>query len=338
MSKPFRERNPVIVGAISLLVLAALLIAGFKAGSLPLIGSGDTYYASFKDASGLAKGNEVRIAGVRVGKVTSIGLKDGEVRVGFKVKTDHRFGTQTGADIKIKTLLGATFLALDPAGPGQLSKGSTIPSSRTNSAYNVVDAFSGLAKRAGTIKLPQLRKSLNTLADATATTPESFKSALSGVSRLSTNVAARDDQINSLLKHLKKVSAIAADRDDDIVSLMKDGDVLLRALVQRRQAVHRLLTSTSSLSTQLTALVKQSRADLKPALRNLSGVVDVLLKNQNNLDESLRMLAPFYKVFTNTIGNGPWFDIWIANLPPTGAPCLRLDRKPLLCPNLGGGN
>lgn len=320
MSVPFRERNPIIVGAVSLAVLAALLVAAFRADSLPLIGGGDTYYAAFSDSSGLQKGDEVRIAGVRVGKVDSIGIKNGQVLVGFKVKTNSPFGTQTGAQIKVKTLLGAMFLALTPAGPGQLPSGSTIPVSRTRSAYDVVDAFSGLAQRAGKIDLGQLRTSLNTLADATSTTPASFKAALSGVSRLSANVAKRDGEINTLLGNLKKVSAIAANRDQDIVSLMKDSDVLLRALVQRRDAIHRLLVSTASLSTQLSALVNQSRADLKPALQNLSGVVDVLLKNQNNLDASMRLLAPFYKVFTSTLGSGPWFDNWVANLPPPGAP------------------
>ena len=84
----------------------------------------------------------------------------------------------------------------------------------------------------------------------------------------------------------------------------------------RRAAVHRLLVSTSRLSNELTLLVKQSRADLKPALTNLEGVVNVLLKNQTNLDESLRLMAPFYRVFANTLGYGPWFDTWISNLPP----------------------
>ena len=45
----------------------------------------------------------------------------------------------------------------------------------------------------------------------------------------------------------------------------------------------------------------------------------MLLKNQNNLDESLRLMAPFYRVFANTLGNGPWFDTWIQNLPPVPA-------------------
>ena len=97
---------------------------------------------------------------------------------------------------------------------------------------------------------------------------------------------------------------------------MKDSDVLFRALVARREAVHNLLVSTSTLSKELTALVKQSRADLKPALTHLENVVAVLNKNEDNLDNSLRLMAPFYRVFANTLGNGPWFDTYIQNLPP----------------------
>ena len=58
------------------------------------------------------------------------------------------------------------------------------------------------------------------------------------------------------------------------------------------------------------------RADLKPALTHLDSVVGVLNKNEDNLDNSLRLMAPFYRVFANTLGNGPWFDTYIQNLPP----------------------
>jgi phospholipid/cholesterol/gamma-HCH transport system substrate-binding protein len=316
MSVPFRERNPVTIGAASLIAIALLIVVAFKADSLPFIGGGDTYYASFSDSSGLKANDEVRIAGVRVGKVTGVDLDGDHVRVAFKIKTDSDFGTETGAQIKVKTLLGAMFLSLEPKGSGQLRSGTTIPESRTRSAYDVVEAFSGLAERAQDINLDQLTTSLNTLADATANTPEELKSTLNGLSALSANVAARDQQVNLLLTNLKKVSGVLANRNEDIVSLMKDGDVLLRALVARRQAVHTLLVSTSNLSTELTALVQQSRGDLKPALSNLSGVVSVLRKNQTNLDDSLRLLAPFYRVFSSTLGQGPWFDTWISNLPP----------------------
>ena len=322
MSKPFRERNPVVIGAVSLSVIALMILAAFRAQDLPLIGGGDTYYASFTEAGGIKANDEVRIAGVRVGKVQAVELEGDHVRVTFRVKTDSAFGDETHAAIKVKTLLGAMYLALEPAGDGQLEDGSEIPIERTTSPFDVIEAFSGLAETSVDIDTDQLAASLTTLADLTRNTPEEFRSALSGVSALSRNIAERDEQINSLLGNLDRVSKVLDERDQDIIGLMKDSDVLFRALVARRQAVHNLLVSTTTLSKELTALVRQTRADLKPALLKLEEVLEVLNKNEDNIDNSLRLMAPFYRVFANTLGNGPWFDTYIQNMPPAGTPEL----------------
>jgi len=316
MMKPFRERNPMVIGKVSLTVIALMVLSAFKADSLPLIGGGDTYYAAFSEAGGLRANDEVRIAGVRIGKVKDIELEGDHVRVTFQITEPAEFGPETAAAIKVKTLLGAMFLSLQPAGAGRMAEGAEIPVTRTSSPYDVVEAFSGLAQRSEDIDTDQLAKSLTVLSELTQNTPEEFQAALKGVSALSTNLAARDTQINTLLKNLNKVAGVLDDRDQDIIGLMRDGDVLFRALVARRTAVHNLLVSTSTLSKELTMLVKQSRADLKPALGHLENVVNVLLKNQDNLDNSLRLMAPFYTVFANTLGTGPWFDTYIQNMPP----------------------
>ena len=316
MSKPFRERNPVTVGAASILVIALLMLAAFKAQYLPIIGGGDVYPAAFKEAGGLKKNDEVRIAGIRVGKVEKISLAGDHVDVQFRISEHADFGVDTGAAIKVKTLLGAMFLALEPAGDGQLEEGATIPVERTSSPYDVVKAFSGLSETAQAIDTDQLTKALETLAQLTANTPEEFRDALKGVSALSTTLASRNEQIGTLLQNLQKVSGVLNARDQDIVGLMKDSDVLFRAVVARRESVHNLLTSTTTLSKELTLLVQQSREDLKPALTHLEHVVDVLNQNQDNLDNSLRLMAPFYRVFANTLGTGPWFDTYIQNMPP----------------------
>ncbi len=317
MSVPFRERNPVIVGAVSLAVIAALVLMAFRAEDLPLIGGGDTYHAAFSEAGGLKANDEVRIAGVRVGKVQKVDLEGDHVRVEFQVDKGVEFGSTTSAAIKVKTLLGAMYLSLQPAGSGQMEEDAEIPVDRTSSPYDVVDAFSGLASTSERIDTASLTKSLDTLSGLMKNTPEEFQGALRGMSALSTNIAARDAQLNTLLGNMQKVSGVLADRNGDMVKLMRDGDKLFRALVARREAVHRLLAATSQLSQELTLLVKQTRADLKPALEHLDSVVDVLNKNQENLDNSLRLMAPFYRVFANTLGTGPWFDTYIQNLPPT---------------------
>ncbi len=322
MSVPFREKNPVVIGAVSLAVIVAFILAAFKAEDLPLIGGGDTYYAAFSEAGGLKANDEVRIAGVRVGKVQTVDLAGDHVRVTFKVQKGVDFGRDTAAAIKVKTLLGAMYLGLEPSGRGQLAKGTEIPVQRTTSPYDVVEAFSGLAERSESIDTDRLARSLNTLGQLTQDTPEEFRSALGGLSDLSRNIAARDQQLNTLLRNTKKVSTVLGDRSGDIVVLMREGDKLFRALAARRESVHDLLVATSQLSIQLTGLVRDTRADLKPALDHLGNVVDVLNKNQQNLDNSLRLMAPFYRVFANTLGNGPWFDTYIQNLPPV--PNLKL--------------
>lgn len=319
MMKPFRERNPVMIGAVSMIVIALLVLGAFRASELPLIGGGDVYHAAFAEAGGLKAGDEVRIAGVRVGKVEKVELAGDHVRVSFRVDKGAEFGDKTGAAIKVKTLLGAMFLALEPSGAGQLGEGSEIPVTRTTPPYSVVEAFTGLAETSEQIDVDQLATSLETLTALTKNTPDEFQAALKGVSALSQNIAARDTEVNTLLKNLKKVSTVLDDRDQDILALMRDSSVLFKSVVKRRQAIHRLLVSTTTISKELSILVKQSRADLKPALLHLENVLKVLNKNQDNLDKSIRLMAPFYRVFANTLGNGPWFDTAIYNLPPIPA-------------------
>jgi phospholipid/cholesterol/gamma-HCH transport system substrate-binding protein len=318
--KPFRERNPVVVGIISIAVLLLMLTAALRAQDLPLIGGGDTYYAQFDESGGLKVNDEVRLAGVRIGKVSSIELEEGTVKVGFQIKTDADMGDQTRAAIKVKTILGSMYLAIEPAGDGELDEGSTIPTDRTTSPFDVVDAFTGLAETSADIDTDQLAASLTTLADLTRNTPEEFRDALAGVSALSEVIASRDEQINTLLQSLKRVSTVLDARDEDIIKLMSDADILFRALLERREAIHNILVSTVTLSKELTALVRDSRADLKPALNHLESVLAVINKNEDNLDRSLQLMAPFYTVFANVFGNGPWWDTYIANMPPVPGP------------------
>ncbi|MDR7087813.1 phospholipid/cholesterol/gamma-HCH transport system substrate-binding protein [Aeromicrobium panaciterrae] len=308
---PFRERNPVTIGIIGIAAIALMMLAAFRADRLPIIGSGDTYHAQFAEIGALKTGNEVRVAGVSVGKVNKIELAGNKVLVTFKIDKGTKFGTETGADIRVRTLLGAEYLAITPEGPGQLPKGSTIPLERTIAPYDVVQAFSDLSKTTDALDVPQLGEALNTLGEIAAETPEEFRGAIKGVSDLSVNLAARDDQINTLLVSLKKVTGVLNSRNDELVTLFKDSDTLFNAISDRRDSIHRLLVSTQQISTELSALVKGTKADLKPALDQLLVVTDMLRKNEASLDEALRQFPAFLRLFSNSLGTGPWFDTYL---------------------------
>jgi phospholipid/cholesterol/gamma-HCH transport system substrate-binding protein len=334
---PFRERNPVTIGAVSLAVIAVMMLAAFRAEDLPLIGGGNTYYASFSEAGGLKVNDEVRIAGVRVGQVREITLDGNSVKVEFQVDEGAHFGPQSQANIRVQTMLGSMYVDIDPEGTGQLPEDGTIPKARTTAPYDVVEAFTGLANTSERIDTGQLSKSLNTMANFMKDTPEEVQASLRGLSRLSRTVASKDAELNTLLQNTEDVSRVLADRNEQLSKLFADGRVLFRAVYERRVAIHRLLVTTSTLSKQISALVEDTRADLKPALRQLESVLDVLRKNQENLDNSLRLMAPFYRVFANTLGNGPWFDTIVQNIPPAPDLAGTLRQGPPKLPGAPGG-
>jgi phospholipid/cholesterol/gamma-HCH transport system substrate-binding protein len=312
--KPFRERNPVVVGAVGLTFLALLTVAAFNADDLPLIGGGRTYSAAFSEAGGLKPGDEVRIAGVEVGKVEGVGLEGDHVRVTFKVKGDPRFGTGTGASIRVKTILGAKYLALQPKGPGQLKEGSEIPLGRTVSAYDVVQAFSDLTTTTEQIDTARLAKALDTISTTFQDSPAEVRASITGLSRISRTVASRDQALQELLDHANGVTKVLAQHTKDFSALLKDGDKLFEEISARREAIHQLLTSSALLGVELSGLVDDNRRQIGPALKNLNTFVTMLERNQASLDRSVRLLAPFVRLFTNTLGNGRWFDSYVQNL------------------------
>jgi phospholipid/cholesterol/gamma-HCH transport system substrate-binding protein len=315
---PFREQNKTVIGAVGITLILLLVAMAFSADKLPIIGGGKVYKAAFSEAAGLQPNDEVRVAGVKVGKVTGVDLDGDRVIVHFRVK-NAEFGKNSRADIRIKTVLGRKFLMLTPDGPGQLGSDDLIPLTRTSSPYDISEAFQGLASTVGEIDTAQLEKSFVTLADAFKDTPDEVRTSLTGLSRLSRTIASRDDQLKLLLERSRTVTAVLSQRDEDLTAFMADASLILQEIRKRREAIHQLLVTTVTLSEQLIALTRENRATLAPALERLHNVVEVLKANQANIDKAIPRLASFTRIFANNLGNGRWFDTIVQNLTgPTG--------------------
>jgi len=315
--KSFSSRNPTPIGAIGLVLILVILWAAFNASKLPLIGGGTTYSAYFTEAAGLRSGDPVRIAGVKVGSVDSVGLSDNKVKVSFKVKNAY-VGDESTVAIKLKTLLGAKYLEVDSSGTDKQAPDDTIPVSRTTSPFDVYPAFTELTKTVDAINTDQLAKAFEVLSADFAGTPSSVRTVVDGLSRLSETISSRDQALRTLLAKANDVTGVLAARDQDLQRLISDGGLLLDELNARRDAIHSLLVNTSALSQQLQGLVSDNQKTIGPLLDQLDTVLQLLTRNQTDLDRGLALLGPFYRLFNNVIGNGRWFDNYIQNLSAAG--------------------
>ena len=314
--KPLSRRSPIGVAFAGLAILVAIALLTFYSGDLPLIGGGTTYTAYFAEAGGLQSGDEVAVAGVAVGHVTGVSLDGAKVAVTFQEKGAW-LGNTTTAAIEIKTLLGDKYLALDPRGTAPLNPAQPIPLSRTTSPYDVQQAFSGLGQQLGQINTAQLARSLQVLSDAFASTPPYVRSALSGLAGLSSSVASEQAQVTSVLAGTRTVTGVLSSEDSRFQALLTDGNLLLAELQQREAAITSLLETTQALAVQLSGLVSDDQATLRPALQALDQVTSVLQKNQANLAQAIALAGPYYRLLGNALGNGRWLDVYLCGLIPS---------------------
>ncbi|MGW4522663.1 MlaD family protein [Amycolatopsis sp. NPDC004378] len=340
--KPLKERNQAAVGAVALVLIVLVTATTYFSDQLPFFGNGTTYSAYFGESAGLAPDNEVEVAGVKVGTVSSVKLQGKQVLVRFRVK-DVRVGDATTASIEIKTLLGEKYLALDPKGGGAQEPDATIPQARTRTPFQLQDAFEQLSTTVGDIDTKQLADSFTALSDSLKDSPQYLKDTLTGLSSLAKTVSSRDNDLHTLLANTSQVSKTLSDRTTQLQRVISDGNLLLGELQNRKKAINALLTGTQQLSQQLTGLVQDNRAQLKPTLDKLSKVTDILQRNQGNLDKSLQLMAPFARVGANATGNGRWFEGYLCGLlPPTiTAGGLSINPEgctpPIAAPNQGVG-
>ena len=331
----FAERNKVAVALTGIFVLVALFTLTFRADSLPIIGGGKTFEAKFAEAGGLKKGNEVRVAGIKVGEVTGLSLDGKVVTVKFRVK-DVELGDQTSASVKVKTMLGQKYLSLDPLGTKDLD--GPIPLARTTTPYDVNAAFSDLSSTITEIDTVKMEQSFEALSDTFKNTPKSVRTVVTGLTDLSRTISSRDEELAELLKSTSTVSGTLKNRNAEFASLINDGSALLGELERRRNAVGAMLDGTSRLGVQLQGLVRDNEEQLKPALAKLDRVSAILQRNQDNLDSALKKLGPYYRVIASAMGNGRWIDAYVCGLfDNQGAPVLDNDVARNCQPAKGGG-
>jgi phospholipid/cholesterol/gamma-HCH transport system substrate-binding protein len=112
-----RINTEVVVGFFLLLGLLALGYLAVKLGKMEVVGSsGYTVQATFSNVAGLRVGTSVEIAGVDIGWVEGIRLKNYQAVVAFRIKDGVQLPEDSIASIRTKGLIGEQFVRISPGG------------------------------------------------------------------------------------------------------------------------------------------------------------------------------------------------------------------------------
>jgi phospholipid/cholesterol/gamma-HCH transport system substrate-binding protein len=312
--KPFSERNPFVIGAVGIGVVAVLVFLSLNFTKLPFINGGKEFTAYFAEAGGLVAGDAVQVSGCRVGKVSSVDLQGHRVLVKFRVADDVKLGDRTEAAVKLKTLLGTKLLEITPRGDRELN--GPIPLEHTTPAYQLPDALGDLATTISGLNTDQLSHSLAVLSDEFANTPAALKVAVRGVSRLSQTLDERDAQLRTLLSNAKKATKVLAERSDEVVNLVVNSNALLAELRTQSSALDQISNNLSRLATQLKGFIAENRETLKPALDKVNAVLTIVDNRKDQVKKAIPLLNGYALSLGESVASGPFFKAYLVNLFP----------------------
>ncbi len=313
--------------------LATMLLV-VTIGNISFKGSKE-YKAVFTDATGVVKGDDVRIAGVKVGNVKNIEVyRRTRALVTFKVYSDQAVTNGTMALIRYRNLVGQRYISLSQGtgGPGDMKEGSTIPLSRTQPALDLTVLFNGFKPLFQALSPADINKLSYEIVTVFQGEGGTLDSLLSHTASITSTLAGRDQVIGSLISNLNETMVTIGNRDSELSDLLIKLRVFISGLSGDRKAILGSLDSISALAVQTSDLVTGIRPGLTTDVKQLRKVAGNLDSNKKEVDRALQVLPIKLTKVGRTAIYGSFFNFYLCNFKgvvklPDPLPSVPVDYK-----------
>ena len=245
-----------------------------------------SYSAIFTDAAALNGGDEVRLAGVRVGDVAGIELHEGKyAKVTFKVDKEVPVTTATRIVIRYRNLIGQRYIALvDEAGDGEVVEpGTVIPESRTQPALNLNALFNGFRPLLAGLDPEQINQLSYELITVLQGEGGTVNSLMARIGSLTGTLADRDELIGQVIDNLNAVLGPINERDQQLSAMIANLQSFVSGLSADRQAIGDSLVGINALADTTASLVRDARPSLQKDIQHL-GVLAAKLDTKASKD------------------------------------------------------
>lgn len=297
--------SQIRLGAVGLVVIGTLLATVVLVSNL---GIGTTRYrAYFAQAAGIAVGNQVTIAGIPVGVVKEVTLAGNRVAVAFTVQKGVALGVDTHAAVKLTTILGTRYLALSPAGSGEIPN-RTIELSRTEVPFDLQKTLAGATNTLGPIDAERIVDSVKTMNASLQGLPDALPQALANLSSLSTLIASRRDQLGTLLTNTDTMASLLQQQNADLGTLVIQGNQILGEITARRTSMQHLFDS-ATLLVDRTHSILHDEPKLDALIANLHEFAKMMADHDALLRNVLQTAPIAVRNLANATGSGNAIDL-----------------------------
>jgi virulence factor Mce-like protein len=300
-----------------------------------------TYRAEFTDVAGLVEGDEVRIAGVRVGQVTDIAVADrtagGTPRpvaeVALEVSADVPLPEAVEATIRFRNLVGQRYITLtegEGSDGATLEEGAVIPLARTTPALDLTVLFGGFQPLLQALSPADVNRVSFEIIQVFQGEGGTMESLLAHVGSLTGSLADRDQVIGSVIENLTTVMGTLAARDQQLSDLVVSLQQFVTGLAGDREAIFDSLQSIDQLAVSTSGFLEDARAPLAADIEALGDLSGNLADSGDLVEEFLQTVPTKLDLTTRTAINSSWFNFFMCRAGGTVTlPAAGPDGRPV---------
>jgi phospholipid/cholesterol/gamma-HCH transport system substrate-binding protein len=282
-------------------------------------GDTTTYNAEFTDVTGLNTGDDVRIAGVRVGTVEDIQIKkrDGQdsiAKVTFTVAKDRSLPQSVTAKLRYRNLVGQRYVDVEQGAGGSnkiMKSGDTIPVSQTEPAVDLTVLFAGFQPLVQGLNADTVNSLSLEIIQTLQGEGGSLETLLSSLADLTNAIADKDAVIGDVVDNLTSVLTAVGSRDQQLTQLIIQLKNFVSGLAGDRKTIGNAIDGINNLATSTAGLLTNLRDPLKKDVVQLNGVIASLNANSDTTKFVLQQLPPTIAALTRTTSYGSWFNFYL---------------------------
>lgn len=297
--------------------IAVVLFVGlFRMMTNTVGGDLRTWTAEFSAVSGLREGNDVRVAGVKVGRVEKIELSDeNKALVTFTLRDDQPVYESTLVAMRYQNLLGQRYLAISAPGEdrgAELDEDDTI--SNTSPGFDLTVLLNGFEPLFRVLEPSEINQLSTNIVAVLQGEAGNIESLLQNTAEATTYIASRDqvfgDVLENLTPVLQNLEAQSSQFDATVVQLRD----LMTALASQRDVFASSIDNLGSLVESTSDLLGEIRAPLAADVRSLRDTAAVLAREQDRVARTVESLPLLLDGFARSMSYGAFVNIYLCNL------------------------
>ncbi|AIG75947.1 MULTISPECIES: MCE family protein [Amycolatopsis] len=325
--------GPAIKGLIFFVI--TVVATGILAITIANSGVGTTvgYTARFTDATSVNPGDEVRMSGVRIGQVDSVGVVERRLAdVRFSVENKRRLTAGATVTIRYRNLVGQRYLSIDPGpdGPAALDEGALIPPERTHPALDLTALFNGFKPLFQALSPSDVNQLSFEIVQVLQGEGSTIDSLIEHTASLTNTLAGKDQVIGQVIGNLNTVLDTLNSQGDQFDKLVDVTAQLVSGLAGDAKPIGQAIGGLGELTTATADLLQDGRAPLKDSINTLGDLSKNLADNTPVFEQFLANLPKKLDRMGAMVSYGSWFNFYLCSVksdappapggPPVGIP------------------